>query len=333
MPEKFGRLATVEAEIIKTNIQLKSEKEIPPTPFKKGGVVHVRTENVSSFSLDLRTRKFLKFKNWEIVIDSLIFTNCASGEMFSYEFKLRNRSFAQRKRNGFCGGIADVVCDSFLFAYSADDLKSKMRAERFNIAITGIKPYQFDGNFKVVPDTELTPELCAKYNVILFASSEKPGKFLKENIENLPFEIVKGKLEFNHANISTSSTTAVIHKQDACVTFPNPIASNRYLLTVTMTNFTPRILMSERNDIILGGKCDSFDVNWNKIQSQDEHKAHNCESYGHDQNQEQSSKNQLYKSEIKSKEPKWKKIGGIIFLIIFGGAGLYYLFALRKVKN
>ncbi len=191
-----------------------------------------------------------------------------------------------------------------------------MRAERFNVAITGIKSYQFDGNFKVVPDTELTPELCAKYNVILFSTLENPGKFLKENIQKLPFEIVDGKLEFNHAK-------AVNSNNFDCV-YPNPIASNRYLLTVTMTNFTPRILMTERNDIIFGEKRSSFDINWDKVQCSDEQKPHNCGDCNHNHNQEQSSENQLNESEIKSKEPKWKKIGGIIFLIIFGGAGLFF---------
>jgi len=266
MPDRFGKKASVlaEAKVLSNQYSV------------------IGTKNVSSFSLDLRKEQFLKFKKWKIIIDNLIITNGLSGEMFSYTFlhppksPLMVRQAHQPgglvKRNVFCGGIADVIYDSFLFAYCADDIKARMRAIQFNIAITN----QFDGKFKVVPDTYLTSELCEKYNVILFASSEKPGKFLKENIENLPFEILDGKLEFNHANISTQAQqslwTHTKHKRDACSTFacvyPNPIANNRYLLTITITNLMPKILITERNDFIINDQSGSFDINWDKIQWQ-----------------------------------------------------------------
>ena len=156
-----------------------------------------------SFSLDLRKGKFLKYKNWDIVINDEIKTNAPSGEMFSYEIESQSLStnvaakeqselvvkkpprlsgtppktggelegeippapFKKGgiiKRNGFCGGICDVVCDSFIFAYNAEDGKAKERAVKFNTTITGIGSQQFDGKFKVIPDTELTQEICEK---------------------------------------------------------------------------------------------------------------------------------------------------------------------------
>ncbi len=262
MPDWFGKKASVLAEVkvISNQYSVIGKKS-------KQGLIHIQTKNVSSFSLDLRKEQFLKFKKWKIVIDDLIITNGLNREMFSYSFLHSPKTslkWGLLKSNGFCGGIADVVYDSFLFAYSANDIKARMRAIKFNIAITN----QFDGNFKVVPDTELTSELCKKNNVILFTSSEKPGKFLKENIENLPFEILDSKLEFNHAK----AWTLTMHKRDACSTFacvyPNPIANNRYLLTITMTNFTPQLLIIERNDFIINGQSGSFDINWDKIQWQ-----------------------------------------------------------------
>ncbi len=317
MPEKFGEMATVEAEVFQTNIHFQSQST-------NYGLIHVQTENVSSFNLDLRKSRFSKLKNWEVVIDNLIITNGLSGEMFSYTFLHPPKSSLKEglvKHNGFCGGIADVVYDSFLFAYSAADLNARFQAEKFNMAITGIMPCQFDGNFKVVSDTELTSELCKKYNVILFTSSEKPGKFLKENIENLPFEILNGKLEFNHAK----AWTPTMHKRDACSTFacvyPNPIASNRYLLTITMTNFTPQLLMIIRSDVIFGNNHDSFDINWDKLQYQDESKSYSCED--HDTKQSNQNSRQIPKSE-KSLNQKIKEVGGIIFLIILAGMGLFY---------
>jgi len=337
MPEKFGKMATVEAEVFQTNIHFQSQST-------NYGLIHVQTENVSSFNLDLRKSRFSKLKNWEVVIDNLIITNGLSGEMFSYNntphpighpTHISTSSITEgiRKRNGFCGGIADVVYDSFLFAYSAKDIKARNQAEKFNMAITGIMPCQFDGNFKVVPDTELTSELCEKYNVILFASLEKPGKFLKKNIENLPFKILDGKLEFNHANISTQAQqplwSPTKHKRDDCSTFacvyPNPIAKNHYLLTVTMTNFTPQLLMIARNDVIFGNHYDSFDVNWNKLQYQDESKSYSREDCDHNHDTKHANHNsrQIPKSE-KSLNQKIKEVGGIIFLIILVGIGLFY---------
>ncbi len=336
MPDWFGRMATVvgEIQVISNQYSVLGKNTKNKIQSSKNGLIHIWTENVSSFSLDLREGRFLKFKNWKIVIDGSIETNVVAGEMFSYNFYSQSGNFNLHKKNGFCGGIADVVCDSFLISYNADDEKSKEQAEKFKLAITGIKSYQFDGEFKVVADTQLTPELCEKYNVILFTSAEKPGKFLEENIEKLPFGIVEGKLKFNkHAE----GWTPTMHKREACVTFPNPIASNRYLLTVTMTNFTPRILMSEHNDIILNGRLGSFDANWNKVQWQDEYRTDLCKGCKHHEHYEPKNhkktnliktqselSKQKYKKEEISRKSKLKKIGGIIFIIIFGGAGLYY---------
>ena len=391
MPEWFGRMGMVEAEVLNTNIQYSinnnqcsSEEEIPLAPFKKGGLINVWLENVASFSLDLRKGRFLKFKSWVIVINDEIKTNAPSGEMFAFEmnniisniqhgtsnYEVKNTPprpsgtpprqggelvnqipltpFIKGgiiKRNGFCGGIADVVCDSFIFAYSAEDEKAKERAEKFNYAITGIKANQFDGKFKVIPDTDLTKEICEKYNVILFTSNEKYGKFLEGNIEKLPFEIVDGKLKFLHVNvINTYKSNS--HKQEpgirrsrACVTFPNPLAANRYLLTVTMTNFTPKILIREPNDIILGYRRGSFDKNWDKIQWQDEfqppkhkHNEHNFSDCG-DQHNIHSEKYPLEKEIYsKSKRKLWKKYG---LIICFLGIAVFYAYDyfVRKYKK
>jgi len=157
--------------------------------------------------------------------------------------------------------------------------------------------------------------------VILFTSNDKPGKFLEENIEKMS-DIYKQN-----------------HKQDACVTFPNPLASNRYLLTVTMTNFTPRILINERSDIILGYRRGSFDKNWDKIQWQDEyqtpehehkHNEHNCSDCG-DQHEKQFG-NQLLDKDIssKSKGKPWKKYGMILCFI---GIAVFYTYDYFKTRN
>ena len=362
MPEWFGRMAIVEAEIRENtqystrNVQCQSEKEIPPNPpayagsetFKKGGLINVRTENVSSFSLDLRKERFLMFENWEIVINDEIKTNAPSGEMFAFEIKSKIRNLKSKiKKNGFCGGICDVVCDSFIFAYSAEDEKAKERAVKFNIAITGIKHNQFDGKFKVIPDTDLTPGICSNYNVILFTSNDKPGNFLEDNIEKMPFEMLEGRLVFNFVKKVAGEPGIRGSRGDppkddfVCVTFPNPLAANRYLLTVTMTNFTPRILINERSDIILGYRKGSFDKNWDKIQWQDEfiphkhehkHNEHNFSDRG-DQHNIHLKKYPLEKEiSSKSKNKPWKKYG---MIICFLGMAVFYVYdySVKKRKK
>ena len=348
MPEWFGRMATVEAEIQKECPI--SNTEHPISKYKEQstncGLIQVRTENVSSFSLDLREGRFLKFKDLEIVINDEIKTNAVSGEMFAFEFKDKIplppfKKGGLLKRNGFCGGICDVVCDSFIFAYSAEDEKSKERAVKFNYAITGIRPNQFDGNFKVISDTELTPEICAKNNVVLFTSNDKPGEFLEGNIEKMPFEMLEGRLAFN--SVKKVAGDGDPPKDDlACVTFPNPLASNRYLLTVTMTNFTPRILIREHNDIILGYRRGSFDKNWDKIQWQDEyqshkyehkHNEHNCSECGNQH--EKRLKNQFLEKHIssKNKNKPWKKYGMILCFLGIAVFYAYDFFVKRKNKS
>ena len=356
MPEWFGRQGMVSASIKEeypmsnTEYSMSKYKEqITNCELRITNEICVRTENVGSFSLDLRKGRFLKFKNWEVVIDDKIKTNAPSGKMFSFEFKTNVESCLNKvarldpkrgydeklassrsevlKKNGFCGGICDVVCDSFIFAYNAKDKKAKERAESFNKAITGIGANQFDGNFKVVPDTNLTKDICEKYNVILFTSEEKPGKFLKDNIENLPFEFVDGCLDFKI--VRKDAEDSVPPKDEFAFVYPNPAAANRYLLTVTMTNLTPKILINERNDIIYGYRRGSFDKNWDKIQWQDEfnpHKHehehnHSCAECDNQENKE-SKEMILGKNFPKKDENKpWKKYGLIICLL--GIAGFY----------
>ena len=125
-----------------------------------------------------------------------------------------------------------------------------------------------------------------------------------------------------------------------CVTFPNPLASNRYLLTVTMTNFTPRILINERSDVIFGYRRGSFDKNWDKIQWHDEyqhpkykhkHNEHNCSDCG-DQHDKHPVNHSLEKKiAAKNSKKPWKKYGMI--LCFLGIAAFYSYDYIIKRQN
>jgi len=401
MPEKFGRMGIVEAgiQVLKgvgcqvsgvreekeKNNQFSSEEEIPHAHsrckindpglksvgtgmfhFTTGGIIHVKTENVASFSLDLREGRFLKFKNWEIVINDEIKTNAPAGRMFAFGFadKISNiehgisnyevkkepprststppqqggefenkippahsrcktgmfhfKKGGLLKRNGFCGGMADVVYDSFVFAYSAGNAESIARAKKARKMISGIGPWKLAGRFKVVSDTKLTPEFCADKHVILFSSKDNPGSFLSKYSEQLPFEL--------GTNIIINGRQG---EQLICQ-YPNPIAPNRYLLTVLDTDLDTKMLQQVRFDVLLDNKIrGSFDVNWDKVQWQDEFNSHKhnhnntCSEYD-GQSDTQLKKLQIEKGiSSNSKRKSWKKLGMIICFI---GLAVFYVY-------
>ena len=233
--------------------------------------------------------------------------------MFSYKFYSHSKDFRLSKKNGFCGGIADIVCDSFLISYNADDKKSKEQAEKFKLTITGIKSYQFDGEFKVVADTKLTSDLCEKYNIILFTSAEKLGNFLEKYARKLPFSFSENK-DIQRDSRLLFPYDGTQH-EFVCI-YPNPTATNHYLLTVNSTNFTPRMLMKEHNDIILDEFRGSFDLNWNKVQWQDEYRTDLCKDCKHHEHYEpeKQKKTNLIKtqSELSKQKDKKEEISGVL---------------------
>ena len=94
--------------------------------------------------------------------------------------------------------------------------------------------------------------------------------------------------------------------------YPNPIVSNRYLLTVMSTNYNERLLQNARFDVALDRVPGSFDINWDAVQWADE--RHNKSGYAHGNDHEKCS----------DKEPKWKKVGRVIILVIAGCTLVFY---------
>ena len=231
LPERFGKMATVVAEIEVISNQLEEgvgcqvsgvrENELPKLPTKNAdsnlrlqqtNTIHVWTENVSSFSLDLRKGRFLTFRNWNIVINGSIETNATSRKMFSYECfpqataksvaaseqnelvdnepprakahpSFLRRGTLAKKRNGFCGGIADVVNNSFLFAYSANDLKARMRAENEDhLTLIGMK---FNGKTNIKGIVVLiAPTITVINQQIILAKMRTNFIKTKQNLKN-----------------------------------------------------------------------------------------------------------------------------------------------------
>ncbi len=58
--------------------------------------------------------------------------------------------------------------------------------------------------------------------------------------------------------------------------YPNPLATNKYLLVVMSTNLTARMLQMARCDVLLDGMRGSFDAAWRNLVWDDEAAACGC---------------------------------------------------------
>ncbi|MCX7005566.1 MAG: hypothetical protein NTV22_20205 [bacterium] len=160
------------------------------------------------------------------------------------------------KSAGLCGGFADVVNDAFVFAY-ADNLGrygEMRRANVFKNEMTGMDFFRFDAEFQLMAENALAPETCASNNVILCATAAAPGAFLTRHAAALPFSLTSD-------GIAIGGRTGT---QMVCL-YPNPMATNKYLLVVMSTNLTPRLLQMARCDVLLDGMSGSFDAAWRKL--------------------------------------------------------------------
>jgi hypothetical protein len=238
LPARFGHPATVMATLV-TNAG-----------------IQVDTENVAGFALDLCGPIFTGNAAWHVTVDGHSPTNAAVGGLFNYAVCSMPCDNALRKRNGFCGGLADVAYDSFVLVYATGPAMARSRAQAaaFQSALCGTQIGQLDARVLVVPDTELSPQLCTSNNVILFAAAAAPGPFLKRHSGNLPFSFAAG----------APAIGGLTGTQMLCVC-PNPVAPNRYLLTVIGTNLTVQLLYAARCDVLLDHMSGSFDAAWRNV--------------------------------------------------------------------
>ena len=249
VPERFGRPATVRAVVI------------------SNGALAVWHENAAGLRLDLRAPLFRAAPAWSVSINGAVITQAASGG--EWHFSPQARSAHQSgltKRNGLCGGVADVLYDRFVVAYTGPETGAGARLAQFlTNALCGTQAGQMDMEVAVVSDAALSDELCASNHVILAAAgAAEAGTFLGGHQAALPF-VLQGE------TITLGGRTG---REMLCV-YPNPRAPGRYLLTVTGTNIAPKAWYALRCDVVLDGMSGSFDAAWREVEwdDTDEHAA------------------------------------------------------------
>jgi len=224
------------------------------------GVVHVITYNVVGFALDGSSGLFNSSTNICIVLNGKMTYSVTPGRTNEFVVQAQEKG-CLTKSAGLCGGFADVVNDAFVFAY-ADNFGrygEMPRANVFKNEMTGMDFFRFDAEFRLMGENALTPEMCASNHVILFATATAPGAFLTRHAAALPFSLTS-------ESIAIGGRTGT---QMVCL-YPNPMATNKYLLVVMSTNLTPRLLQMARCDVLMDGMSGSFDAAWRTVIWDDE---------------------------------------------------------------
>ena len=226
------------------------------------GTIAVHTHNVNSLTLDLRADTFSTCGLWQVVIDGTNFLDICGGSVSTIDVARQVKGATVRAgKRKLCGGLASVVDYGFLFAYSGADSThaAANTADALRASMMGRATWRFDSVFQLVEDKDLTAALCASNNVILCATAAAPGAFLTRDAAALPFSLTSDR-------IAIGGRTGT---QMVCL-YPNPMATNRYLLVVMSTKFTARLLQTARCDVLLDGMSGSFDAAWRNVVWDDE---------------------------------------------------------------
>ncbi len=250
LPARFGQPAAIRATMISNDI------------------IRVWMDNIACFRLDLRAPAFCAAPIWKIAVNNDGVTQAASGSEFYFGSRDNGAAIsALTKRNGFCGGFADVVYDRFIVAYATDTAgqSAATAADALTNMLCGTQIGQRDLHIAVAPDHALTAELCASNHVILRASSSAPGAFIAAHADVLPFCVTSNGVEL-----------AGRKGRDMICLYPNPLATNKYFLVVMSTNLTARMLQMARGDVLLDGMRGSFDAAWRNVVWDDAAAACGC---------------------------------------------------------
>jgi len=241
MPRRFGLPASVRAEWDKAS----------------NAMIRIMTRNVGTLALDLGRPLFTQCPTWQIRINGVVVTNVASGALWIHP---PGTTMAARgspaKRNGFCGGVADVVNAPFCMAYATgeDSAETLGRALELHSNLVGADFWKINGNFPVVADTNLTGEACTGRNIILCVTPRTPGPWLRSWLDTVP-------IAFAHGLVTIGGRSG----REAVCLYPSPLAPGRYLLVVATSNAMNRVVHRARWDVWLDGGTGSFDLNWQAV--------------------------------------------------------------------
>jgi poly(3-hydroxybutyrate) depolymerase len=202
-------------------------------------VIHVHTDNISSFFVDLKHPAVDPKEPLEIIInrDSLALSSYPEG----MDFHLLKDSIwvigksienGLTKKQGLEGPFNAVETGSFLIVYGTGNAqKTGMLKKIGTLMQNGYAASDMD--IKLVPDTLVIQGKLAEKNNLYLIGSPDENSYLKEIISGLPLSFGKDSLEFNGKYSRMETGIKMI--------YPNPQQADKYVIIDTYPQFLPDI--------------------------------------------------------------------------------------------
>jgi hypothetical protein len=201
--------------------------------------IHIQTENISSFFVDLKHPALSPKEPLEIIInrDSIALNGYPAGMDFhlskdSVWVKGKSIESGLMKKQGLEGPFNDVETGPFLLVYGTGNAqKTGMLKKIGTLMQNGYAASDMD--IKLVPDTLVVQGKLAEKNNLYLIGSPDENIYLKEIISGLPISFGKDSLEFNGKYSRMETGIKMI--------YPNPKQPDKYVIIDTYPQFLPDI--------------------------------------------------------------------------------------------
>jgi pimeloyl-ACP methyl ester carboxylesterase len=201
--------------------------------------IHIQTENISSFFVDLKHPALSPKEPLEIVInrDSIALNGYPAGMDFylskdSVWVKGKSNENGSNKKQGLEGPFNDVETGSFLLVYGTGNAQKSGMLKKIGILMQNAYAAS-DMDIKLVPDTLVIQNKLAEKNNLYLIGSPDENNYLKEIISGLPISFGKDSLEFNGKYSRMETGIKMI--------YPNPKQPDKYVIIDTYPQFLPDI--------------------------------------------------------------------------------------------
>ena len=167
----------------------------------------------------------------------------------------------------------------------------------------------------LIADTNISEEISQSRNIILFQSAEIPGLWYETHKERIPVTFTNGEIEIGGKK----------GREMVCI-YPNPLATNRYIVLVCAEKLSPEIIWRNHCDILLDDLNGSFDRFWHTIHWRNGDQYPRTDSNKIAQTEQISGYTTIKsKGNAAKKESLLKRVGRIVVLIIGGCLVMYFV--------
>jgi len=201
---------------------------------KKGpGQIELKTKGIQALSLT-PPKNWADSATWSLVINGQNLTAKASPTGLHLREQngkwittatAEEGSSALRKQSGLQGPIDDAFTDSFVFVrptgHSSHPKVEAWAKAELEMAITKWR-INFRGDARVIDDVQVTPELMASANLVLWGDAES-NSVIADLLPKLPFQWNKQQLALGGATYDANTHAPIL-------IYPNPKAPSRYVV-------------------------------------------------------------------------------------------------------